>query len=447
MTSLRWRLVVTLWAALALIGSGSAVYSYLNTRQSTNALLDYQLAQIAGFLGAQDFTASAATAMNPPAPRHEHDDEITVTVRDSNGKLLYASANTGPIPALAALGYQTVLLHGASYRVFSAQVGAHRIAVGQQLETRREIATDAAVSSLLPIVILLPLLGLIIVLLIRHQLRPLRQAAAEVAARPPLALQALPLTGMPDEIRPLIAAINHLLTRLHGALETEQRFIADAAHALRTPLAALQLQADVLDGSGDTGERTVRLDELRAGIRRATRLADQLLSLHHNPRDAAPVTVHTALGGLLNEAVAHYHAIAEKRGLRVRLDLAEMDRVEVPGDARQLMLVFGNLLDNALRYSPAAGEIAVSCSSQDGAVCIEITDQGPGLPDNELNAVFERFYRAAGDRSEGNGLGLATVRSIVQRLGGTVVLRNRGDRSGLCARVSLPLRRMTEPAA
>ncbi|HWU68592.1 MAG TPA: ATP-binding protein [Stenotrophobium sp.] len=439
MTSLRWRLVITLWAALAVIGSGSAAYSYVYTRQSTNALLDYQLAQIAGFLGAQDFTGITSAAMNPPPPHHEHEDDVIVTVRGRGGKLLYASGNPGPIPPLSTLGYQDMTLQGASYRVFSAQAGTRRIAVAQQLETREEIAADAALSALLPIAILLPLLGLIIIFVIRHQLRPLRQAAAEVAARKPMALQALPITGLPDEIRPLIDAINHLLARLHDALEIEQRFIADAAHALRTPLTALQLQADVLDGSVDSSERAARLDELRAGIRRTTHLADQLLTLHQHPHDAAAVTAHTSLSRAITEIVSNYHAAANKKNLHFHLALTDANDVEVPGDTRQLALIFGNLLDNALRYSAAGGTITITCRRQRSTVNIEISDEGPGLPDTELSTVFARFYRIAGDRTMGNGLGLATVHSLVQLLGGAVSLSNRTDRSGLLACVTLPL--------
>lgn len=439
MTSLRWRLVITLWAALVLIGSGSAAYSYLTSHKSTTALLDYQMAQIADFLGAQNFTGITAAAMTPQPPNHEHEDEVIVSVRDNTGKLLYTSGSAGPIPPLSSLGYQTIKLQGARYRVFSAQAGSHRIAVGQQLETRQEIAADAAVSSLLPIAILLPLLGLIIIFVIRRQLRPLRQAAAEVAARSPLELQPLPAADLPDEIRPLIDAINHLLARLHDALEIEQRFIADAAHALRTPLAALQLQVDVLDGSSDNNERAARLDELRAGIRRTTHLADQLLTLHQHPRDAAAVTAHTRLGRTITEVVSNYHAAADKMNLHIHLALANANDAEVPGDARQLTLIFGNLLDNALRYSAAGGTITITCQRQRSTVNIEISDEGPGLPDTELSAVFERFYRVAGDRTMGNGLGLATVHSLVQLLGGAVSLSNRTDRSGLLARVTLPL--------
>lgn len=437
MTSLRRRLLVWLWLALILVGSASAAFAYLHAGSEADELLDYQMAQVAQFVAAQSFTAAAPAAIDPQLDfDQDAEDDLIVTVRDPSGQVLYASRPGAPLPALDWLGLRTLPLGGRAYRVFSAQSGGRRIVVAQQIETRREAAAAAAWSALLPVGLMLPVLGLMIGLVIRRQLRPLPVVAAEIARRPPLALEPLPVAGLPGEIRPLIDEINRLLARQRDAIQREQRFIADAAHALRTPLAALQLQSDVLEGSPDPVENAARRGELRAGIRRAVRLADHLLALALSEPAAGAVAASTDLDAALAEACGLYQPAAAAR--QVKLDLCGRCGAVVPGDARHLALLVGGLLDNALRYTPAGGRVVMSTRVDDEGTWLQVLDEGPGLAEPELEKVFERFYRARGDETEGSGLGLAVVRSVTEQLGGRVRLENRADRSGLIAQIWLP---------
>ena len=435
--SLRRRLIVSLWLALLVVGIVSAAFTYLQTRQETNGKLDYQMEQVATFLGARAFGTPASQPITPRLHSdHDIEEDYIVNVRDASGQVLYATPSDVQIPLLSWRGFRVVKLGGIEYRVFSAELGAQRITVAQQMNLRRETAASAAFAALLPVGLLIPVLGLVIGVVIRRQLQPLSETARAVAARPPVALDPLPVSGLPAEVRPLIEEINRLLARVATANENERRFIADAAHALRTPLAALQLQADVLDGSPDVEERAARVTELRSGIRRAVRLSQHLLALARSESAHRSSSGMAAVDSAIAEAFHVFGPIATARNVKLR-QAAPCD-VEVASDPRDLSQIIGNLLDNALRYTAAGGRVTVSATADRGGVSIEIADEGPGLPDSELENVFQRFYRLPGDTTEGSGLGLAVVRAIVVRLGGRVQLVNRIDRSGLIARLWLP---------
>ena len=442
MNSLRRRLLVSLWVTLVLVGSGSAAATFFVTRQETNDLLDYQMEQIASFIGGQSFSASVAAGITPHLNiERDVEDAFFISVRDAAGRVLYASRPGPEIESLDWLGFRTISLGRTDYRVFSAQSDNQHIAVAQQMELRRETAAAAALWALLPVVVLIPIRGLVISFVIRRQLQPLCATAQEVAGRPPLSLDPLPVADLPVELFPLINEINRLLTRLAAASEHEQRFIANAAHALRTPLAALQLQADVLDGAPDAAVRAERIAELRAGIRRTIRLSNHLLLLARNGPAIGSIQGQIALDVAMKEAFELYAPIAAARG--VQLHVKSASGAVVHGNARHIAQLAGNLLDNAVRHTPAGCTVVASLLADSDGACIEVVDEGPGLPEEELENVFERFYRSPGDATEGSGLGLAVVRAIAIQLGGRVLLENRSDRSGLIARVWLP--RATTP--
>jgi two-component system OmpR family sensor kinase len=449
MSSLRKGLTLWLWAAVALVGAICVLIGYWQARKETQEQLDYQMQQVVHILAGQTFTApSASLGPAPPAVSpmvrisHDADDDLIVSVRDQQGHLLYASrANRqlsgSLLPVLDSLGFQTVLLGDETYRVFVAQAGNKRIEIAQSVDVIREAEEAVGLATLLPILLLLPVLGMVIGFVIRRELRPLNAAASLIASRPPLSLELLPVEAMPREVRPLADEINRLLDRLKTAVQREQRFLTDAAHALRTPLTALQLQADVLGGARDPSEKAARLEQLRAGIRRVRRLSDQLLSLARSESTAGPLTVSTELDQALEEVLALHTAAASSREITLHADTHSNARVY--GNTRRLTLIFGNLLDNAVRYTPAGGQVRVCARTEDNCAKIEVWDEGCGLPPEELERVFERFYRAPGDDSNGSGLGLATVDTLVRQLGGRVVLKNRLDRTGLIATVTLPL--------
>ena len=328
--------------------------------------------------------------------------------------------------------------------MFSAQSNGLSIEVAQSMDVIREAEGGVALATLLPMVALLPILALVIGIVIRRQIKPLDDAVAAIAHRSAASFEDLPVANLPAEVRPLVEEINRLMRRLETTVAREKQFVTDAAHSLRTPLTALQLQADVLDGGQDAREKAARLAELRTGIRRVIRLSEQLLSLARNDLAAGPITAETDLRQSLEDVSQLYAAAA--LAADVKLDVESNAPVAVPGNARRIALIFGNLLDNAIRYSPPGARVHVRAAIVAGRARVEIRDAGSGLPPQELERVFERFYRAPGDESNGSGLGLSTVDSIVRQLGGNVWLENRTDATGLIAIVTLPIAAQLAPA-
>ena len=449
MKSLRRGLTTWLCVAVAAVGALCVGVGNWQAHRETQSQLDYQMEQVARILAAQDFSAprQAETPADPDIlPQvyihHDNEDDLIVVVRDSGGRVLYASKSNrhipgGLLPPLGVLGFHVRDFGTGPYRVFSAQSNGLSIEVALSMDVISEVEGGVALATLLPIVLLLPVLALVIGLVIRRHVSPLDEAAAALAQRPASSFEDLPAADLPVEVRPMVEEINRLMRRLETTVIREKQFVTDAAHALRTPLTALQLQVDVLDGGRDAAEKAVRLAELRTGLRRIIRLSEQLLSLARNDSAAGVIEEKTDLRQGLEDVSQLYADAARAR--QVRIQVESDASVLVPGNPRRLGLILGNLVENAIRYAPAGTAVSIRASVAGGRARIEVWDEGVGLPPQELERVFERFYRAPGDASNGSGLGLSTVDSIVRQLGGSVWLENRTDTSGLVAIVSLPV--------
>jgi len=447
--SLRRGLTTWLWAAVAGVGALSVAVGNWQARRETQSQLDYQMEQVARILAAQDFSARKlpGRADEPDIlPRvyinHDNEDDLIVVVRDASAQVLYASNSNrhipgGLLPPLGELGFHIRDFGSGEYRVFNAQANGLRIEVALSMDVISEVEGGVALATLLPMVLLLPVLALVIGIVIRKHVAPLDASATALAQRASASFEDLPVDNLPAEVRPLVEEINRLMRRLETTVMREKQFVTDAAHALRTPLTALQLQVDVLDGGKGEQEKATRLAELRTGLRRVIRLSEQLLSLARNESAAGPVAEKTDLRESLEDVVQVYADAARARNVHLRVESTAS--VFVPGSARRLGLIFGNLVENAIRYTPEGGPVRVRSSVVGGRARIEVWDEGVGLPPPELERVFERFYRAPGDTSNGSGLGLSTVDSIVRQLGGNVWLENRADTSGLVAIVTLPV--------
>jgi two-component system, OmpR family, sensor kinase len=447
--SLRRGLTTWLCVAVAAVGALCVSVGNWQARRETQSQLDYQMEQVARILAAQDFSAprSADTADDPEIlPRvyihHDNEDDLIVVVRDGAGRVLYASKSNrhipgGLLPPAAELGFHVRDFGTGPYRVFSAQSHGLSIEVALSMDVISEVEGGVALATLLPVVLLLPVLALVIGFVIRRQVAPLDAAAAALAQRPASSFEDLPVADLPAEVRPMVEEINRLMRRLETTVIREKQFVTDAAHALRTPLTALQLQVDVLDGGRDVEEKAARLAELRTGLRRIIRLSEQLLSLARNESAAGPVEEKADLRQGLEDVSQLYADAARAREVRIQVESDAF--VRVPGSLRGLGLILGNLVENAIRYAPAGTAVSVRSSVAGGRARIEVWDEGVGLPPSELERVFERFYRAPGDTSNGSGLGLSTVDTLVRQFGGSVWLENRTDTSGLVAIVTLPV--------
>jgi two-component system OmpR family sensor kinase len=316
------------------------------------------------------------------------------------------------------------------------------IQVAQPLSVREKRAAELALRTLVPFALLLPVLALMIWLAVGHALKPLERLTSLVKARRVNALEPLPDARLPDEVQPLVGALNELLVRLAAALGRERAFMADAAHELRTPLTALHLQMDMLARASGEAERGAAMQQLSEGVQRAIRLVEQMLALAREEPRTPPRHVPVALAPLAREVIADLLPLADAR--RIDLGVSAARPLSVSGDPDALRTLLGNLVDNAVRYSEAGGRVDVSVEEGGSAAAahaeLAVTDSGPGIPPEERGRVFDRFYRRAGSAPPGSGLGLAIVKAIADAHGATLTLTAGLDGRGLRVIVSFPPR-------
>jgi signal transduction histidine kinase len=419
-SSIRARLLLLLLAMLAVAAAVMGAVAYRTVLAETEALFDYQLRQMALSLRDQGEIA-------PDQARALGDEQLDFVVQiwTADGRSIYASRAHPELPARALLGLADISAGGQTWRTYSVATNQRVIQVAQPRQIRQRLAADAALRSIAPLAVVAPLLALAMWWLAALTLRPLAEVAAGVRRRDAGSLDALPVAGLPDEVAPLVQALNALLARLGQSLELQRAFVADAAHELRSPLTALKLQMGRLERAADEASRREATEALSQGITRAARLVEQLLALARHEPGAPPLAAQpTDLAEVAREAVAGLVPLALSRGSTISLD-AEAP-VTMHGDAAALALLVRNLVDNALRHGPAGAAVAVCAERHEGVPRLLVDDAGPGIPADDHARVFDRFYRrapagAAGDTdspievTEGSGLGLAIVRGIAEQ--------------------------------
>jgi len=278
------------------------------------------------------------------------------------------------------------------------------------------------------------MLGVLIWVVVGRGLRPLDAVARAMTTRTPVALGPLPTNGVPTEVAPLVRSLNDLLARLKRALDSQRDFIADAAHELRTPLAALSLQLQLARRAADAQSRGEAFGELERGLTRATHCVQQLLTLaRQEPGGGDRPLMPVNLGDLVAKVVAEQLPLAEDRQIDLGVTPAAR-AVTVRGDAEALQILVSNLVGNAIRHTPSGGKVDVAVGDGADGVFVEVNDSGPGIPVEERERVFDRFYRRAQTDEPGSGLGLAIVRTIAERHQASVLL-DEADLGGLRARV------------
>jgi len=416
MKSIRSRLLVSLLSVVALVAVLIGVATYRNVLRETEALFDYHLRQMALSLRDQSSISS-----DESAALSEEQFDFVVQIWAVDGSSVYFSRGQTHLAPRAVLGFSDVDVDGTSWRVFSAAARDRVIQVAQPHKIRKQLAVDAALRSVLPLLALVPLLAAAVWWLVGRSLQPLQRLAADVGRRDADSLPHIAAADAPAEVAPLVASLNALLDRLRAAFDTQRAFVADAAHELRSPLTALKLQLQAVKRATSEGVRRDALDALGAGIDRATHLVEQLLTLARND-PAAGTASFTAvdLAETVRLAVADVVPIAVARGVTIELNAEP--RLTVRGDAAALRIVARNLADNAVRYSPAGARVDVQVGASPDGNFIQVDDAGPGIPAAERERVFDRFYRREAGGESGSGLGLAIVKTIAEQHGARVAL-------------------------
>jgi len=428
MRSIRRTLLATLLAAVTIVTLAAALFVYRQARQQMDAIFDYQLRQLA-------LTLRGAPAGIGGAPE---DLDFVVQIWDQTGVELYASRPDSGLPAIAQIGLATVPTPTGDWRVYTRELGGLIVQVAQPLRVREKLAFAASLRTLAPVLLILPLLALLVWRAVGRALAPLDHLAEAVRSRSATSLEPLPEAHAPEEVLPLVRSLNDLLRRLGAALDAQRAFVADAAHGLRTPLAALNLQLQLVERASETTERAAALADLKAGLDRATHMVQQLLTLARAEPDAVPALAGepVSLADLLGEAVADHAIVAEAKGVDLGATETAKEAV-VTGDRPALRTLLANLIENAIRYTPEGGRIDVAAAVAVGRPYLEVADSGAGIPQTDRARVFDRFYRRGSGSEAGTGLGLAIVKAIAERHSATVSLRDTAG-GGLTVRVEFP---------
>lgn len=415
--------------------------AYRLTLGEIDEVLDESLRQTALLLADRDLAhALPAEPALPSVASSDTESMLVAMARSPDGRLLFSSQPELPLRFAATPGASVQTANARLWHVFTIVQSDRIIQVAQPTSVRREDAAESASQLLAPLLVLILLIGALLVVALRRGLRPLAMVNAALAERSASSLAPLDLRDVPTEVLPLVHTLNDLLQRLSAAFDLQRHFAADAAHELRSPVTALQLQVQLLARSSCEAERTAATAELAAGIRRVRRLIEQLLSLSHAEADetsAGPSARRPVrLGDLARAAVVRWSVDAERRGIDLGADAD--DSVAVEGDAGQLEILLGNLVENAIRYTPAGGVVDVVAGLIHGAPTLKVVDNGPGIVEAERARVFDRFYRsprALAGAEAGSGLGLAIVKTIADRHGATVTLQAGPEGTGFVVKV------------
>ena len=440
--SVRRQLLVLLLTAVSVAWIIAASVSFRDARHEVAEVLDAHLAQTASLISVQrdrDEDEDEVDTEHAPV-LHRYGRRVMFQVW-RNGTTLGLHSQHAPDTPLSTVrdGFSDATIGGTRWRVFSTwDARSHvLVQVAEQNYERDELATAVARNFVVPLAITLPMLGLVIWVAVGRATQSLTHVNQQVASRSADNLTPLDVANAPSEIGALLTSLNQLFERVHGLIEQERRFTADAAHELRTPLAGIRAQAQVGLGATTDAERARALDGVIAGCDRATHTVEQMLTLARLAPDAVsfePTPVE--LGAVLKATISDLAQAALAKGMDIELTLEQ--HVLVSGDAGLLAILFRNLIDDALRYSPPATRVAIQIEPADDEALVRITDAGPGISDSERANIGRRFYRAPGAQAPGSGLGLSIVHRILELHRGRMHLDSPPTGSGLQVTVALP---------
>ena len=419
MTSIRAKLVLWMGTALVLGTAVVLAATYALTRNQLGRVFDEELKQVSHAVHLrEDWTQTRRIRIARPGFA------LSVRAYDKTGRVYFETALPSlpaDLPQTYEEGLGSMATQEGAWRVYTHVTEEGIVQVGQALATRDVLARELSISVLMPLLMLIPLLVVIVAWVLKRGLAPLDETSRRVSDRDAARLDPLPTESVPQELAPLVEQINALLARLEGSLDAQRRFLADAAHELRSPVAALALQVQLAERAHSPAAREAAFRELAHGVERARRLVQQLLDFARlEPGVQSEPFAATDLARLAREVVGRYAPQAESQEVDLGVDAPAA--APLLGSEPQLRALVENLVDNALRYAPRESAVTVSVGVADGALELAVTDAGRGIPAEERERVFERFHRVAGDHTRGSGLGLAISRAIVERHHGTISL-------------------------
>ncbi|MGH8109017.1 MAG: ATP-binding protein [Arenimonas sp.] len=436
--SLQYKLSLWLCLAIMAFALAAGALSFFAIFEESNELQDDQLRQVAALFNNR--VAEIATPANQGTVAFASPLEFSVLVEiltPSGTEVLGIQHPSLALPQDVQEGIQTITLHDIQWRILVKTLAPQqRLVVAQKIALRDEMAIESATAALAPYVILIPVLLLIIGYLIRQMFKPVTQLAKELDQRSEQDLRQIERKELPSEVLPFVDAINRMLVRVDQSIAQQRRFIADAAHEMRTPLTALSLQMEGFEATEMSAQAQQRLAILKGGLLRNRLLLNQLLALAHAQQDSREEKTEVSIQHVFRRVLEDLLPLAEAK----QIDVGVVTETDADLFVQELDLVslVRNLVDNAIRYTPKGGKIDLSLVSNSNQVILTIEDSGPGIPEAEVERVFDPFYRVVGSNEIGSGLGLSIVKAITARMGAEIRIENRKDKPGLLVRVHFP---------
>jgi len=445
MSSIRNRLFLHIFGLFIMIWAIMMAAAYFTTRHEIEEVFDAQLAQamhVLHDLVQHEVKEEELNSIQLDIPQnfqsHPYEKKIAFQVWGS-GHMILGSASAPEYPMTDVEGYSDNIIGGQKWRLLlkSNQEKTSSLIVGERYEIRNELISEILLHVSWPIFLSLPFLAFLITMGINRGLAPLKKVADDVSHRSPHQLAPIAIQNAPLEVQPLVTSLNNLLTRLDDAFESERRFTANAAHELRTPLAALKAQAQVAMKADDNQQRHWALKQIVCGVDRATHLVEQLLTLARiDPESISSTQEPVNLNNVVEAICSELAPLAVNK--EIELEYSSKEAVIVMGISAALSIMVRNLVDNAIRYTPQGGEINVSVFKSGNRIILNVTDNGPGIPEHERTRVLDRFYRIVGNNQTGSGLGLSIVKRIVELHSASLEIGQPETGKGTLITVSFP---------
>lgn len=437
--SLRTRLLYLLFGSVVLTAGVQAFVAYRTSLDETNEIFDYQMEQMA--LSLRPGLPEGGYPSNAFRDEADESFEFIVQVSTADGRTIFQSTPNTGLPIGATPGLSTFDARGTTYKLFSLRSGTQLIQVAQDRAARRGMARKLALKTVSPIFVMVPLLIFLVWWVVSASLAPAERVRKQVASRRADELTEVSEEGLPVEIYPLVHELNLLFQRVRGAFDAQKNFIADAAHELRSPLAAIKLQAEGLRRATDEPARELAIHRLSAGIDRATRMVEQLLMLARQQAEPTGIQLQepVALAQLVQTIIGDLWEAANTR--RIDIGLVDADPVTVLGHRDALNILIRNLLDNAIKYTPEGGTINVAIRTQGSTSQLIVEDSGPGIAQEDRKRIFDRFYRGSGHQLNrtGSGLGLAIVKTIADMHAASLSIDQSLNLGGLQISLQFPI--------
>jgi two-component system sensor histidine kinase QseC len=371
---------------------------------------------------------------------HRYEAKLAFLITGVDGRT-YLRSNLPVMFNTFTKGYNNQIIEGKLWRMygFEEPSGRFRVQIGELMSVRQETVTEIVFNSLWPIIILLPMIGLFIWIVVGSGLKPLQSIADKVKRRDPQSLESISIQGVPHEVVPMVTSLNSLFHRVQRVLDNERRFTADAAHELRTPIAALKTLAQAKLLSDENSGHGNFLGQVIQGIDRVTHLLEQLLTLARMDRQSLEHShlEDVDLHGETISILASLGSLALEKNIELAYE-GEEQPVIMTGYTPGVQILLRNLIDNAIRYTPEKGEVCVKLEQGDSGIKLIVTDTGPGIPEANQQGLYQRFRRGEDTNTHGSGLGLSIIKRIVDLHHATIEMENRSDRNGLNVTVAFP---------